>query len=65
MKFLGIYLDHAICFGDVRHRDSIYKLEKKTVKSKTGKIIIDYIYFWNPIEKMNILKLKWSRTGYK
>ena len=64
MKFLGIYLDHAICFGDVRHRDSI-NLKKKTVKSKTGKIIINYIYFWNPIEKMNILKLKWSRTGYK
>ena len=23
MKFLEIYLDHAICFGDVRNRDSI------------------------------------------
>ena len=28
MKFLGIYLDHAICFGDVRHRDSV-NLKKK------------------------------------
>ena len=63
MKFLGIYLDHAICFGDVRHRDSVNL--KKTVKSKTIKIIIYYIYFWNPIDEINILKLKWSRTGNK
>ena len=28
MKFLGIYLDHAICIGDVRHRDSV-NLKKK------------------------------------
>ena len=45
MKFLGIYLDHAICSGDVTHRDSI-NLKKNPVKSKTGKIIINYIYIF-------------------
>ena len=45
-------LPQSFCFRDVRRHDGI-----KSVKSKTGKIIIK-LYFWKPIEEIIILNLK-------